>query len=99
MISERMLPMETIFQEIKALGKKYQAQKIVLFGSRARGDNHSRSDIDLAIYGMQDCNQSLFWSDVDDLPTLLKFDLVFISETTDQELVKNIEKDGVLLYE
>ncbi|AMJ40960.1 nucleotidyltransferase family protein [Anaerotignum propionicum] len=91
--------METIYQEIKALGKKYQAQKIVLFGSRARGDNHSRSDIDLAIYGMKDCNQSRFWSDVDDLPTLLKFDLVFISETTDQELIKNIEKDGVLLYE
>lgn len=91
--------METIYQEIKALGKKYQAQKIVLFGSRARGDNHSRSDIDLAIYGMKDFNQSLFWSDIDDLPTLLKFDLVFISETTDQELIKNIEKDGVLLYE
>lgn len=91
--------METIYQELKALGKKYQAEKIVLFGSRARGDNHSRSDIDLAIYGMQNCNQSLFWSEVDDLPTLLKFDLVFISETTDQELVKNIEKDGVLLYE
>lgn len=91
--------METIFQEIKALGKKYQSQKIVLFGSRARGDNHSRSDIDLAIYGMQDCNQSLFWSDVDDLPTLLKFDLVFISDNTEQELIKNIEKDGVLLYE
>lgn len=91
--------METIYQELKALGKKYQAEKIVLFGSRARGDNHSRSDIDLAIYGMQNCNQSLFWSEVDDLPTLLKFDLVFISETTDHELVKNIEKDGVLLYE
>ena len=91
--------METIYQEIKALGKKYKAQKIVLFGSRARGDNHSRSDIDLAIYGMQDSNQSLFWSDVDDLPTLLKFDLVFISDNTEHELIKNIEKDGVLLYE
>ncbi len=91
--------METIYQEIKALGEKYKAQKIVLFGSRARGDNHSRSDIDLAIYGMEECNQSQFWSDIDDLPTLLKFDLVYISDTTDRELIKNIEKDGVLLYE
>lgn len=91
--------MDTIFHEIKALGEKYQAQKIVLFGSRARGDNHSRSDIDLAIYGMKHRNQAQFWSDVDDLPTLLKFDLVFINDTTDQELIKNIEKDGVLLYE
>ncbi len=91
--------METILKEIIALGKKHQAQKIVLFGSRARGDNHSRSDIDLAIYGMEECNRSQFWFDIDDLPTLLKIDLVYISDTTDQELIKNIEKDGVLLYE
>lgn len=91
--------METILQEIIALGKKYQAEKIILFGSRARGDNHSRSDIDLAIYGIEECNRSQFWFDVDDLPTLLKIDLVYVSDTTDGELIKNIEKDGVLLYE
>ena len=44
-------------------------------------------------------NQARFWSDIDDLPTLLKFDLVHVTEDTDAELVKNIEKDGVTLYE
>ncbi|WP_312070428.1 nucleotidyltransferase domain-containing protein [Anaerotignum propionicum] len=91
--------METLLQDIKTLGEKYQAKKIVLFGSRARGDNHARSDIDLAIYGMEECNRSGFWSEIDDLPTLLKFDLVYVSDNTDQELIKNIEKDGVLIYE
>lgn len=90
--------MEQIWENIKNLGVKYQAEKIMLFGSRARGDNHDRSDIDLAIYGMPQENQALFWSDVDDLPTLLKFDLVHIVPYLDEAFLQNIEKDGVLLY-
>ena len=84
---------------IAALGEKYNAEKILLFGSRARGDNHERSDIDLAIYGMPEENQAHFWCDIDDLPTLLKCDLVHVTAYTDAELIKNIEKDGVVLYE
>lgn len=91
--------MDKLYTLIAAIGEKYKAEKIVLFGSRARGDNKERSDIDLAIYGMPKDKQSLFWSDIDDLPTLLKFDLVHVDEDTDAELVKNIEKDGVTLYE
>lgn len=91
--------MEKLYARIAALGEKYQAKKIMLFGSRARGDNHDRSDIDLAVYGMPAENCSLFWSEIDDLPTLLKFDLVHVDGDTDRELVKNIEKDGVMLYE
>lgn len=91
--------METILQELKTLGQKYQAKKFVLFGSRARGENYCLSDIDLAIYGMNESNRSELWSEIDDLPTLLKFDLVYVSNDTDKELIKNIEKDGVLLYE
>ncbi|MCI5679705.1 MAG: nucleotidyltransferase domain-containing protein [Bacteroidales bacterium] len=91
--------MDKLYALIAALGEKYKAEKIVLFGSRARGDNKERSDIDLAIYGMPKDKQALFWSDIDDLPTLLKFDLVHVDEDTDAELVKNIEKDGVTLYE
>ena len=91
--------MKQIYALIAALGKTYQAEKIILFGSRARGDNRERSDIDLAIYGMPQENRAFFWSDIDDLPTLLKFDLVHITADTNTELVKNIEKDGVTLYE
>ena len=91
--------MEKLYALIAALGEKYNAEKILLFGSRARGDNRERSDIDLAIYGMPEENRARFWSDIDDLPTLLKFDLVHVTELTNAELVKNIEKDGVVLYE
>lgn len=91
--------MEKLYALIAALGEKYNAEKIVLFGSRARGDNRERSDIDLAIYGMPAENHARFWSKIDDLPTLLKFDLVHVTEDTDADFLKNIEKDGVTLYE
>lgn len=32
------------------IGKKYGIKKIVLFGSRARGDHRYNSDIDVAFY-------------------------------------------------
>ena len=37
---------ETIRKEIIACCKKYHVNKIILFGSRARGDNSPHSDID-----------------------------------------------------
>lgn len=91
--------MDKLFKAIAALGKKYNAKKIVLFGSRARGDNRERSDIDIAVFGMPKEKQAAFWYEIDDLPTLLKFDLVYITEYTDKTLLENIKKDGVVLYE
>ena len=40
---------ESIISEIKDLAIKCGVEKVILFGSRARGDNKERSDIDLAI--------------------------------------------------
>lgn len=88
-----------LYQRLSMLAAKYGAKKLILFGSRARGDHHPRSDIDLAIYGMPAENRSLFWWDAEDLPTLLKFDLVHIDPNMDPALLKEIEKDGVALYE
>ncbi|HHY77993.1 MAG TPA: nucleotidyltransferase domain-containing protein [Clostridiales bacterium] len=89
-----------VIESIKQLGKKYAIQKIILFGSRARGDNSSRSDIDLAIYpSIGFSSKGSFASDIEDLDTLLKIDLVFIDENTDPQLIDTIEKEGVVLYE
>lgn len=45
--------MDGLYKAIAALGEKFNAEKIVLFGSRARGDNHERSDIDLAVHHLE----------------------------------------------
>ena len=42
------------------LAKDCGARKLVLFGSRARGDNRPRSDIDLAVFGMPEEQQTRF---------------------------------------
>ena len=70
----------------------------MLFGSRARGDHHERSDIDLAVYGMPEQNRGTFWLEAEELPTLLKLDIVHISSGMNPEFLHNIEKDGVTLY-
>ena len=70
----------------------------MLFGSRARGDNKERSDIDLAVYGMPQKERATFWLDAEDLPTLLKLDIVHVSQSMNPAFIKNIEEDGVTLY-
>jgi len=39
--------MENLYRKIAAIGRRFRAERVVLFGSRARGDNRSRSDIDI----------------------------------------------------
>ena len=89
--------MQEIYRQIAAAGQKHGAEKIVLFGSRARRDNRPNSDIDIAVYGMPDQNHGAFWSAIDDLPTLFSIDIVHITSKTDAALLKNIERDGVTL--
>lgn len=89
-----------IVESIKKIAKGYYIEKIILFGSRARGDNKTTSDIDIAVYPMQQFQkEGHFVSDIEDLETLLKIDIVFIDTNTDTRLIENIDKEGVLIYE
>ena len=49
-----MNKIENVYQQIVEIAKKNEATKVVLFGSRARGDNQPKSDIDIAVYGCKD---------------------------------------------
>ncbi len=77
-------------------------EKIVLFGSRARGDHESRSDIDLCVFcdGASDDD----WLEVlaclreDRIDTLCKVDCVRFDEA-DWALRENVMTEGVVLYE
>lgn len=80
------------------LARCHRAQRLVLFGSRARGDHKERSDIDLAVYGLDFARTLQLRSDLEELPTLLSFDLVCIDENNSPALLANIERDGVTLY-
>ena len=59
-----------VLQEIIQLAKKNCVEKVILFGSRARGDYKERSDIDLAFCGG---SSSHFILDVDETTSTLLF--------------------------
>ena len=42
---------DDIYEKIKKIADKYNKYKFKIFGSRARGDYRSNSDIDIAIEG------------------------------------------------
>ena len=87
---------EKIKNEMSKFAVKHKIQKIILFGSRARGDNGERSDIDIAVSGGDFLN---FCSDVqEDFPSLLSFDIVNLDKKISIELQNEIKRDGVLLY-
>ena len=43
-----------VLEKVKNLCVKYQAKEIILFGSRAKGTALERSDIDIAVSGVND---------------------------------------------
>ena len=90
--------MDELYTKLANLAARYGAQRLVLYGSRARGDFHARSDVDLAVYGMPEKQRGGFAMEAEELPTLLKLDIVHISENMVPAFLQNIEKDGVTLY-
>lgn len=88
---------EEVLRSVIEIGKQHGVRRIVLFGSRARGDYKERSDIDIAVYGG---NTEEFGIDVDEeAPTLLKFDVVHMDKPVQRELAESINNEGVVIYE
>lgn len=88
---------DRVIGEIQELAKKHDIGKVILFGSRARGDFHRTSDIDLAVSGG---HIPAFALDVDEQTwTLLSFDVVNLDRPLPKALESNIRKDGIVLYE
>ena len=90
---------EKLRDKIIELAKKYGIKKVILFGSRARGDNWDRSDIDLAISGGDRVRFTLDVDEIDIVSTLLMFDVVDLDGPCNEELLESIQRDGIVLYE
>lgn len=86
-----------VIEEIKEIAKKYDVCKVILFGSRARGDYYKKSDIDLAISGG---DKTAFSLDINETTsTLLEYDVVDLDKEIQQKLRASIEKEGITIYE
>ena len=88
---------DLVIKEIIELAQQYGIEKVVLFGSRARGDYHRASDIDLAVYGGDVVRFSL---DVEEkTSTLLTYDVVDMNKNHQEGFKESIKREGKVLYE
>lgn len=91
------VPIENVYAQLCDLARARDFERLVLFGSRARGTNLPKSDIDLAVVGG---DVEGFSEDVEErLWSLLTVDVVDLSRCTSDELRLEIARDGKVLYE
>ena len=92
---------DKILSGITEILQKYsEVTRAVLYGSRARGDNGERSDYDIAIFGsVFPKSKALIAADMEELPTLLKIDVIYFNELEEGKFKENIKKDGIIFYD
>ncbi len=82
-----------IFENTKEL------DKVILYGSRARGDHKLKSDIDLAIdVDSYEIGSHLF-SKIEESNVLLKVDVVVLKYIESQKFLDSIKKQGIVFWE
>lgn len=87
---------DRILRELFSFAQTHSITKIILFGSRARGTNTERSDIDIAVYGGD--FDSFYWDVKEKIHSLLMFDIVQADAPISAELKEEIEKNSVMIY-
>lgn len=89
-----------IHELAQTIGNHTAVRRVILFGSRARGDHMPRSDVDLAVdapgIGVKE------WFELEEAaemaPTLLKIDLADMSGIS-EDMRAAIGREGLVLYE
>lgn len=85
---------------IQALLQRSKPRRIILFGSRARGDADERADYDIALDDEHLTHVALAYirADLEELPTLRNIDVVWLNRTA-PILRERILSEGKILYE
>lgn len=87
---------DEVIHEIVNLCKKYRAEEAILFGSRAKGTETERSDIDIAVSGVRDIDG--LQEELEDIPTLYTIDLVDLDTCRNDLLLEDIRQYGRKIY-
>lgn len=85
----------------KVLERYTKIRRVLLFGSRARGDFQAGSDIDLAVYhdGMDSVELNRLRNELDELNIIQRIDLVDPLCLNKPALIENIKREGIRLFE
>ena len=88
---------DRVYKDIIRFADADKILKIILFGSRAKGTYTERSDIDIAVSGG---DFDAFYYDIKEkIHSLLTFDVIDLDKNVSEELKKEIDRDGVIIYE
>ncbi len=93
---------KNIIEKMNTIFAKYpQIEKVILYGSRAKGCFQKGSDIDLTVIG-EDINLLLLHKIENDLDELLlpyTIDLSIFNQINNRDLIAHINRVGVEFYE
>lgn len=90
-----------IIEALRNTSARYpEVDELVIFGSRARDETRPGSDIDLAILGpkLDEGRFAELWNDLEELPIAFKMDIIHFDQLKDNNLKKQIRRDGVVIY-
>lgn len=83
---------DDVIRNIAKLCRNFDAKKVILYGSRAKGTARERSDIDIAVSGVENFDDLL--EKVEELPTLYSVDLLDMDCCRNQLLLEDIRQYG-----
>ena len=87
---------EETYNKIKSIINKYNKYEFKIFGSRARGDYKTNSDIDIAIIDfVEDIEKFEIKNEFDLLDIPYSIDLIFVQDITKQEFLDSIKREGI----
>ena len=93
---------ETVIQKICAVFARYpQVDKAILYGSRAKGNYKTGSDIDLTLIGGDDLTLRVLFrimNELDDLLLPYTIDLSIFDDISDSDVIEHIQRVGVTFY-
>ncbi len=86
------MSVEEVIKKVADLCREFQAGEVILYGSRAKGTARERSDIDIAVTGVDDFDRLVELTE--EIPTLYSVDLVNIDTCKNQLLLEDIKQYG-----
>ncbi len=93
---------EETIAKIQAVFEKYpEVERVIIYGSRAKGNFRQGSDIDLTLVGksLTESHRSKIASELDDLDTPYLYDVSLFHALRSPELEAHIQRVGQIFYE
>ena len=86
------MKVEDVIEAAVKLCREFNAKEVILFGSRAKDTAIERSDIDIAVSGVE--NIDLLIQKIEEIPTLYSIDIVNMDECKNELLLEDIRQYG-----